>query len=259
MDGLIALISCADERSPQDPCGHMSSFLINSSRLLSANLGKNSRKSTNALPKPHLTHFLLMCLLGAHELGCDEDKPYTPFQVASSLPDQDPPPSEVEDAGKEPPKTTWKKALRAPLAKKGQWKVLGRTLNAPAGTELEVALPILNSQSDELAVWVLPKQGKAGGEPGLWVFDQGGRPTRKLFSLPDFLPSGSDCKLRAELTGTGPRTITSEVTAACSARLLPGTPVVSLAVLDLSRPEPELLHIRAQEAAAGETRDVVVD
>lgn len=204
---------------------------------------------------------LLMFALACFGSACDEDKPYTPFEVASSLPGQGPAPkTKKSDEKDKDPERVWAAEKRAPRSS-STFRAFKRSLLAPSGTEFEVALPLLNSQSDEVAAWVFPKSGRegAGADAGLWVFDASGQPTRKLLALPEFLPSGTDCEFRANLKGTGPTTFSSRVWATCGSRLLPGTPVVSLAVLDGSKPEAVLLHLRAEEPAVGEKLDLEVE
>lgn len=202
-----------------------------------------------------------MCCVFFSQLACDEDKPYTPFQVATSLPnDEKAPNTPKADHDQQKRESKWATSLRAPAGSTA-WKAFGRTLSAPKGTELHVGLPILNSESDEVTAWVLPdgERKRTASEPGLWLFDAAGKPIRRLLALPDFVPQGNDCRLRAELTGTGPTTFTSRLDAECSSRLLPGTPTTSLAVVDSSRSDPTLVHLRSQEAAPGERLDLIVD
>lgn len=202
-----------------------------------------------------------MCAATTSLLGCDEDKPYTPFQVATALPEDESSPKPKEPPRDEEKSTPrWSPSLRAPLGSE-TWKVFERTLKAPPGTELHVALTRLNGEPDEVIAWALPRgaKKKPGSEPGVWVFDEAGKPLRRLLSLPDYLPQGADCQLRADLEGTGSATLTARIFAQCSSRLLPGTPVSGVVVLEPNRSEPELVHLRSQEASPGERLDLVVD
>src|SRR5690606_2949260 len=126
----------------------------------------------------------LLSMLGA----CEENKPYTPFQVATALPSGE----ESQDGanGADPPPVPPRTAVKALHAPAGatSWKAFGRTLKAPSNTIFAAAISSLNSESDEVLVWVLPEEGKSGGDAGLWAFDSEGSPVRRVFPLPDFLP-----------------------------------------------------------------------
>lgn len=196
---------------------------------------------------------LLMWALSVLLLGCDDDKPYTPFQVASSLPAENSPNS--GEAPSLPDAPAEKSAVTILKAGGGSatMKAFGRTLKAPKGTWLEVVLHGLDSESDEVLGWVLPKKrGASIAASGVWSFDAAGNPVKRLLPLPEFLPNGSDCQFTAELFASGPRTVTSEVESHCSSDLLAGTPVRSIAVLDPTRGDPEILHLRQSAPPSGE-------
>lgn len=185
--------------------------------------------------------------------GCDDDKPYTPFQVASSLPAEESPKSLKEKTAEDAHAA--KSAVKVLRAGGGssEMKVFGRTLKAPEGTWLEVVLHGLNSESDEVLGWVLPKKrGASIASSGVWSFDEAGNAVRRLQKLPEFLPNGADCQFTAELSASGPGTVTSQVESHCSSDLLSGTPVRSLAVLNPAREDPVILHLRQSAPPSGE-------
>lgn len=192
-------------------------------------------------------------------LGCDEEKPYTPFQIATSLPDEEAPPLDVqandvkEGQAREP-----QLARRAPQ-NSSTWKVFGRQLEAPGATHLHSAIPAPAGKPGDLLLWALPRP-KAEGAPeaGVWLFEKNGK-KQQLQSLPDYLPRGSDCRYEASLENTGDSSISARVSASCEARLLPGTPTESLFVLSPEQPSPVLMHFRLQHSAPGEALSVVVD
>lgn len=132
-------------------------------------------------------------------------------------------------------------------------KAFGRTLTAPPGTWLEVVLHGLNTESDEVLGWVIPKKrGASIDSSGIWSFDTEGKPVKRIHPLPEFLPNGADCQFTAELFASGPRTVTSVVESHCSSEVLAGTPIRSIAVLDPTREDSEILHFRQSAPASGE-------
>jgi hypothetical protein len=193
-------------------------------------------------------------------LACEEDKPYTPFQVATALPNDSPPstgpekPSNDTQENKPAPK-----ALRAP-AGSTRWKAWGTTLVAPEQTIFSTGIRIPNSESEEILAWALPRPGVAGAKNGgVWVFDSAGRAKRLLLPLPEFLPQGKDCQRAAAFQASGPRTVTATIEVSCESDVLAGTPVRSVAILDPSRESPVLVHLRTSEPARGETLSFRVD
>jgi hypothetical protein len=224
----------------------------------SAVSAENSKDLPYRAPTP-VGWSLLMCGLFGILAACEDDKPYTPFQVATALPPgEDPQNSEKVPDPPPAPLRAPAKALHAP-AGATSWKAFGRTLKAPPNTVLAGGISSLNSESDDVLVWVLPEEGKAGGEVGLWSFDSEGTPSRRIFPLPDYLPKSRDCRLDASLKATGDQSVTSEVWAACSGQMLARSPIFSLAVLNPQRDPPTILHLRRTEEAAGETLTFQVD
>jgi hypothetical protein len=196
---------------------------------------------------------LLMCGSFLVLSACDDDKPYTPFQVASSLPTENSPEAE----SKESPSDASPEKSEVKILKGGggsaTMKAFGRTLKAPDGMGLEVVLHGLNRESDEVLGWVLPKKrGASVEQAGVWRFDTEGNPVERIQPFPDFLPNGADCQFIAEFFASGSQTITSQVESHCSSDLLAGTPVKAIAVLDPSRESPEVLHLRQSSAKSGE-------
>ncbi len=201
-------------------------------------------------------HFrILLLLLFCPPLSaCDDEKPYTPFQIATALPRDDNAPSKPKREKNEVNETE-----RGPVSLRAgsnqvSWQVFDRRLQAPDGTVFDVAIPSPESTEDEIAVWVLPKKEQGiFANAGLWLFNKRGEIKARLLDLPDFLPTGKDCHYRATLEKTGATSLTSRVVAQCTERLLPGSPSGSLAVVAPGRTQTLLIHLRLQEPAPGES------
>ncbi len=203
---------------------------------------------------------LLMYGALAAGCGCDEDKPYTPFQVASSLPnDGSGPPENAPRADEDSSAKAATKVLRVGGGS-ATAKLFGRELKAPAGTWLEVALYGLNGEPDLVYAWVLPQErGSSIESAGVWSFDLQGNPLERVFPLPGFLPNGKDCQFIAELEPSGAHTFTSQIQSHCSSEVLAGTPVRSIAVLDPKKDDPEIIHLRHSAPPPGEKITLTVN
>lgn len=213
---------------------------------------------------------LLGCALvwgaATHLTGCKEDKPYTPFEVTSALPEvpSAPPPASTDEAAPEPSRpfeAPPRRALQAPRDAK-TWTLGERTLQAPAGHVFRLALPLdkrdPNEESPGVVVWTMrPASASAPASGTLWLYGPTG--PRRLVELPGFVPVSPDCEHHAHLDQTGPRTVTLDVEARCTARLVPRAPTRSLLVVDPLRDEPVLLGFRVAGAAPGETLEPRID
>lgn len=183
--------------------------------------------------------------------GCEEDHPYTPFQVASAVPSATAPaaaPAEPE------PAAAVKFAASGPLAraKAATWQVGQRRIQAPAGYEIERGLDadFDANGSTEIVAWVVPASDRLE-RPELWLYPTTGSP-RKLLSLPGFVPTGPNCSLQTLLLHTGPKTVTLDTKAVCEARLIARVPVRSIVVLAPLADDPLVLALRAAEGSARE-------
>jgi hypothetical protein len=198
--------------------------------------------------------------------GCGKEKPYTPFGVASGEPLASAPlvqgSSEPRDAGSTRPGFVAKPATIAPRGAT-RWSLGDRRLEAPAGRAFERGLAADFDADDkpEVVAWTVP----AGGAPGaltvpgeLWLYPADG-PARKLFELPGFVPSGPACTHTPSLWQTGPRSVTLDVSAKCTATLLPRAPTRAISVIAPLATRTEVLTVRSSEAAPGETLEVRVD
>ncbi len=192
--------------------------------------------------------------------GCGEDRPYTPFGVASSLPPQTltPPVAAVSmdprDAGIA--RFAPQKATRAPSQAR-QWRLGSHSLAAPEGMVFHsgLAADLDGDNSEDAVAWVEsgsrdPANG-GGYRAALWYYP-GGAPPRQLSELPGFVPSGPGCTVTVGLARTGPKTVTVEALGTCSTPRLPRSPARSLQVIAPGRPEPQLMGLRVAEPAPDE-------
>ena len=199
--------------------------------------------------------------------GCDEDRPYTPFGVTSSLPSA----TSLHaadtlipvDAGAAP--TVFRPALAAIAPETPtQWPLGERLLQAPPGLAFAQVLAAdfdVDGSLDAVA-WLVPTptaERDAPTAPGsLWYFP-GTEAPRTLSGFPGFVPNGPGCSTLATLRQTGRQTVVLEVAAKCEGNRLPRSPTRSLQVLAPARAEPQILGFRLADAAAGETINVGVD
>src|SRR5690606_23058506 len=123
---------------------------------------------------------------------CEREAPYTPFGVASALP-------EVLTASAAPAPSTSASAApfvraRAVRAPEGSTRVVadGFTLTAPGGQRIALALSsdFDGDHEPDAVAWTVPRDG-AGGE--LWYYPSSGAP-RRAHALPSFVPT-ENCAL----------------------------------------------------------------
>lgn len=203
---------------------------------------------------------LLLCSFCCIFSACDEEKPYTPFQVATSLPGASTSPLPPTQ-GPQPPGIDARPvvSLNAP-DRSSTWSAFDRKITAPADNHVQVAMEVPGRVTKEVLAWFLPAaETSLATNSGLWLVDQNGRPSAKLLSLPETLPRGNNCRFRATLKQSGPGSLVSRLRSECSGRLLPGTPLESLTVLAPTRDEPVLIQLSVQDTAPGETMVIEVD
>lgn len=199
---------------------------------------------------------LVLALVTACQ-GCRDEKPYTPFGVASALP---PPPTAsaaaTEAPSAAPPaKIAAKKALLAP-ADAQRWTVAGRDIESPPGRRFEQAIDAdfdADGQPDIAAWTIAAADAPSNPPPGeLWFYPATGEPRRSV-GWPAFLPTGPDCRHAAAVTiPHGTTLLTLDVMARCETRRLSRSPTRALAVLELAAREPLRFGLRAADAAPGE-------
>lgn len=198
---------------------------------------------------------------------CSSEKPYTPFGVASSLPETAPkPPPSASVSAPAPSSSAPRFAPRkAELAPGGvsTWNLGGRRIEAPEGRRFEQAI-VSDFDADgeqEIVAWVTADPNAASKKlipaAELWLFPAGSEP-RVLVPLPTFVPTGPGCKLTTRLEQTGPHSVTLDVSARCEARLIPRSPTRAIVTLAPLAEEPIIHLLRFADPAPGETLTVTV-
>jgi hypothetical protein len=179
------------------------------------------------------------------QLGCEEDRPYTPFEVASALPSLQARSSSSPAEPSAKPPATFSPTVPIKQTKNRVWKLAGQSIEAAPGYEIERALRAdFDADGDEEVVaWIVAVDDPLK-RPQLWLYP-GAATAKKLFDLPGFVPTGPSCALQTQLLHTGPQTLTLDVTTVCEARLNPRAPVRSIAVVAPLRHKPVVLALRA--------------
>ena len=201
---------------------------------------------------------LIVVVSATWGFGCDEEKPYTPFQVATALPqeaDQPQPQSESTPASPVPRA----EGEQAP-PERSQWRLGETDLNAPTGYVFSSGLQLTLGDSELLLAWILPKKDRKTPETddaGLYLFDASGRPKTKLAGVSSRLPSGDDCRYSTHLRNTGGETVSSTVQ--CRDRLLPDTPNQQLTIVRPDKSPFGVFEVLMAESAPGETVVLEVD
>lgn len=201
---------------------------------------------------------LPLALVGPLANGClcEEERPYTPFAVATSLPQEEKRP-ELVGATPTPAAPTATSGVLAP-ANKNSWKVFERELKAPRDTVFAAAAQLARPDgSARIVAWV--SAAKSGGEAGLWEFGDDGRAKTKLVGPPAFLPSGSDCTEKATVESSGKRTFVVDLKRTCTSRQLPGSPERALLVVDPEASPVVGLSLRIAALSPGEALGLRVD
>lgn len=204
---------------------------------------------------------VVVCAAGCD--GCNKEKPYTPFGVASATEHPESPPDAAPpepDAEVKPPAFTTRSATVAPAGAE-RFVVGGRELKAPDGRVFERALAADFDQDgqNEVVAWTIPKLHALTTSPGeLWLYPSGGA-TRKLLALPGFVPTGPACKHTPVLTQTGLRSVTLDVAAACTTTLLGRAPTRSISVVAPLSERPLVLTLRVAEGTQTEPFALTLD
>ncbi len=207
--------------------------------------------------QPNSALLLSLCLTACD--GCQrEDRPYTPFQIASSVAEA----SVAADAAEEASASATPTAIHKPavLVKPPaeQHIVDGRTLRAPKGRRIAQVLVhdfSGNGERDAL-LWTIPV---GEGAPGQVEFAPKQGPARTLYTVPGFMPTGPDCTHQVSFALTGPRTATADAAAICRVGLLPRAPNRVLTVLAPTAERPVRLSLRIIDRPPGESLSFEVD
>ena len=214
-----------------------------------------------ALSAKHAAPLLAACALAFVSQGCrcSDDRPYTPFGVATSFGDAEapppPPPSAVTSVDAS---SLVEKSVLAPPGSR-RWSLGGRELAAPDGFVFDqaVSADLDGDGAPDAVAWLVP-DGDAGARPAAgeaWFFPGKSAP-RRLAGLPGFVPTSPTCTLRAALARTGPRTVTIDARADCQSAVIQRSPVRALSVLAPTSDRTEVLVLRAAAAAPDETLDL---
>ncbi len=203
----------------------------------------------------------LLATIGVAALGpltsgcsCEDERPYTPFSVATALPNSDPAPT--QKTAKETADEAAEKALvvAAPSALR-TWTVFERTLSAPRGGTFALAARLPEPDATAPASVVSWIQGPSDVH-GLWLHGLNGSPQKRLVESPAFLPTDADCSEQVTLASSGPGGVTVDVTRSCGARQLPGAPHRALLVVQTAASVPLLQALRVAPLAVGETLEL---
>ena len=198
--------------------------------------------------------------------ACERPKPFNPYGTVrdASTEPADAGTLATADAGGIPPERepgfAPRAATRLAVGAK-TWKFKEHTLRAPDGQVFELVLPgpLALDRQQGVAAWTVPAARTArdaGGE--LWWYPQGAEP-RLLAEAPGFVPSGAGCTRTATLIQTGPYTVTLEVSAECTTKLVARAPVRAVLVITPIQAEPNVTGLRVARPGPGETLTFDVD
>ena len=208
---------------------------------------------------------ILVLTLGAGGCRCDEHKPYTPFGVTSALPTSSAAAPAAPSAAAPNEADAGFTVARSVLAPRGatEFTLAGRSLVAPRGFAFDQALdgPFEADGQHGAVAWMLPEGPAADGAPGipeLYYFPDQGEP-RRVYTLPGFVPTGPNCKLKTTLVQSGPKSVTLDASAECEGNLIQRSPARALSILAPAAERTEILTLRVAAAAPGETLALATD
>lgn len=193
---------------------------------------------------------VLALLGGATYIGgctCNDDHPYTPFEVATTL-ESGGGPEGVAPAA--PPEEKARRAVVA-VAARGQteWRIFERSFRAPQGLGFDRGF--LFDPEGKPLFWLEPLEGdKSAPRGGLYRGDAEGALTLS-FQVPSFLPEGADCVTAADAAPSGTATVIIHLRTKCQTARLAGTATAALIFLDADREAPPF-GVRLLPSAPGE-------
>jgi hypothetical protein len=136
-------------------------------------------------------------------------------------------------------------------------------VSAPKGRrfELGLAADLDGDDKSDVVVWTVPVRSDDPtlGRGELWYYPAGQRPARLVTAVPGFVPAGPTCRLQADLTQTGKRTVTLVTRAECEAALVPRAPVQGVQVLAPARDQAQVLGFRIAAPAPAEMLKISTD
>ena len=220
-----------------------------------------SPRFRRVLPAGRVGVVILGLVAGAAESGCrgcDDDTPYTPFGVQSSIPTPDPAtnmPAASASGQAEPRQFDPQRSMEAPRGATS-WQLGGSVLHAPAGFAFIRGLTadFNGDETPESVALLAPLEG-VGAQ--LWVFPARGNATR-VWTAPGHVPFAPECRFDASLAQTGRRSVTVEISANCPDPLPGRAPTRSVAVIAPLAADPVILALRAAAPAPGERLDLNV-
>jgi len=176
---------------------------------------------------------------------CNDDHPYTPFEVATTLGSGG---SATEDKPAPAAEESAPRAIVA-VAARGQteWRVFERSFRAPPGLGFDRGF--LFDPGGAPLFWLEPLEGDRT-RGGLYRGDAEGNLTPK-FQVPSFLPEGPDCVTAAEAAPSGSSTVIVHLSTKCQTPRLAGTATAALVFLDATR-ETAPFGVRLLPSAPGE-------
>lgn len=195
-----------------------------------------------------LTLFLL-CGGPSHIVGCtcNDDHPYTPFEVASTLGSGGTSTDSAAPVAEAKPSSNVIMAVAA----RGQteWRVFNRSVKAPPGLGFERGF-LFEAEGAPL-FWLTPLEAPAEpGRAGLFEWQpDGGLALR--FALPDFLPEGPDCATLTAATASGRATLVIQARVTCQTKRLAGTPMGAVTFVDAHSKQP-VFGVRFLDSSPGE-------
>ncbi len=191
--------------------------------------------------------------------ACERPKPFNPYGTVRDAGKEEPDagPTAKPDAGPSTPAEPGfapREATRLAGGEKS-WTFEGRTLRAPKGQVFELVLPgpLALDRQQGVVAWTMPAARAARGAGGeLWWYPKGAEP-RLLAEAPGFVPSGTGCTRTATLVQTGRHTVTLEVSAECTTKLLARAPVRAVLIVTPIQADPIVTGLRVGRTAPGET------
>lgn len=226
-----------------------------SMRPLDRRIGSSLRRVGASILRSSITHAAMTCGFGVLVSGCscEEDRPYTPFTVATSPPEEGTAPPAEENTTTAPTSSAF--AVAPPNA--NSWKIFERTLTAPDAGTFEGALSSPSALPEGRRIYAWIKGNAQSG--GLWLYEEAGLPTKRIIAAPDFLPGGADCIERARLAWSGQRTLSVDIERNCESRLLPGSPHRAVILLDPQAESAWISGLRVAPSLSNELLAIQVD
>lgn len=213
--------------------------------------------------------YLLPMLLASGCDSCNEERPYTPFGVASSAAISASAPSAPASTGpRNGDAASFRPAaLRRAPPRASLWKIAGLALEAPPDRRFSTGL-VADFDGDgrrDVVAWTLPRGDAAttAAHGELWFYRPRGDTSelarKKIAQSPGFVPSGPGCTVDAELAQTGPRSVTLDVRARCSDPVIPRSPTRGVSVLAPANDAPRIIALRIADPAPGESLELGVE